>query len=325
MRDARGREITCLRLSVTDRCNLRCVYCMPPTGTRLVPKSELLTYDEIVRVVRFLVESSGLTRVRITGGEPLVRPDIPWLVERLAGLGLEEVTLTTNAQLLPRHAQTLKSAGLRRVNISIDSLKPDRFRKLTRASDHGRTLEGIEAALAAGLTPVKLNVVLMKGSNDDEVVDFVRFVMDRDLEVRFLELMSIGQAAPFHEERFVPMESAVESLDKVFRLSEMPRTSGSTSIRYAVSNGNGQRGLVGFIAPVTRPFCAECGRLRLGATGLLRGCLMSAEGIDLKVVLRGSKEGEVEKGLRRAVWAAVCQKPWTSEMETREGMHMLGG
>ncbi|MFH1278905.1 MAG: GTP 3',8-cyclase MoaA [Candidatus Eisenbacteria bacterium] len=325
MRDPWGREITCLRLSITERCNLRCVYCQPAVGIRLVPKSEVLTYGEIIRVVRCLVESAGLARVRITGGEPLVRPSLLSLIERLARLDLEELTLTTNGQLLAPLAKALKEAGIRRVNISIDTLRPDLFENLTRGGDLGRTLEGIEAALAAGLTPVRLNVVLMKGWNDEEVVEFVRYALDRGLEVRFLELMPIGRPGLLHSERFVSMASAVERLREGFQLTELSRFPGTTSIPYRVSDGNGRTGGIGFIAPVTRPFCNECGRLRLSATGILRGCLMHREGSDLKSVLRDSTRGGGEAGLLRGVREAIGRKPWAGHMESTEGMYRLGG
>ncbi|MFH1276873.1 MAG: GTP 3',8-cyclase MoaA [Candidatus Eisenbacteria bacterium] len=324
MKDGYGRVIDRLRVSVTDRCDLRCVYCMPARGARFSPSADLLSFDEIESVVRFLVEKAGLRRVRITGGEPLVRPGLVGLVGRLAGLGLEDLAMTTNAQLLAPVAEDLRKAGLARVNVSLDSLDGERFRRLGRAGEVARTIEGIDAAIRAGLRPVKLNMVLLRGWNDDEIVDVVRFAAERKVEVRFLELMAIGESSPWHEKRFLPMDEAVKRLREVWRLDETPLSPGSTSVTYDVSNGNGFRGAVGFIAPVTRPFCSHCRRLRLSADGLLRGCLMNPGGVDLMPVLRG--EGtEREEGLRRALHRAIAEKPWVSDMETGVGMHALGG
>ncbi|RPJ49153.1 MAG: GTP 3',8-cyclase MoaA [Candidatus Latescibacterota bacterium] len=325
MKDTYGREIDCLRISTTDRCDLRCVYCMPARGARFVPHAELLAIDEIVEVVRFLAEHAGLRRVRITGGEPLVRPDLPDLVEKLAALPLEDLALTTNGQLLAPKAELLKSLGLRRVNISIDSLERERFRSVVRGGELDRTLDGIAAADAAGLRPIKLNVVLLKGMNEEEIVDLVRYGLEREVEVRFLELMSIGVAASFHEARFLSMDEALSALRRVYRLEELPRSPGATAVSFGVSNGNGLRGTLGFIAPVTRPFCTQCRRLRLSATGLLRGCLMNAGGVEIAPILRGSSAGDRRAALAEALHRAILEKPWVSAMKTDVGMHTLGG
>ncbi len=327
MKDIHGRTIDRLRVSVTDRCDLRCVYCMPPEGIDLVRHDQVLSYDEIVDVVRFLIERGGLTRVRITGGEPLVRPALPVLVEKLSRLGLEDLALTTNAQLLAPKAKELKEAGLHRVNISLDTLREDRFRTLSRTGRLERTIAGIEAALAAGLRPVKLNTVLMKGFNDDEIVDLARFSMKRGIEHRFLELMEIGEARTSHGWRFLSMNDALERIEREFRLEELPRPPGSAALSFGLSNGDGPAGRVGFIAPVTRPFCDQCRRLRLSATGLLRGCLMNRGGVDLRPILRGGEETEEdrEEHLFDALRKTVSMKPWTSDRNTGVGMHLLGG
>jgi len=327
MKDVHGRIIDRLRVSVTDRCDLRCVYCMPSEGIDLVRHDQVLSYDEITDVVRFLIEQGGLARVRITGGEPLVRPGLPVLVELLSRLGLEDLALTTNAQLLGPKAKDLKEAGLRRVNISLDTLRDDRFRTLTRTGRLERTIAGIDAALEAGLKPVKLNTVLIKGFNDDEINDLVRFSMKRGIEHRFLELMEIGEAQSSHGWRFLSMNDALERIGREFRLEELPRSVGSTSLSYGLSNGDGRGGRVGFIAPVTRPFCDQCRRLRLSATGLLRGCLMNRDGVDLRPILRGAAENSEarDERLRSALRKTVSMKPWTSDMNTGVGMHLLGG
>lgn len=274
MKDPREREFTCLRLSVTDRCDLRCVYCLPASGLRL---------------------------------------------------GLIELALTTNGQLLAPHAAALNRAGLRRVNVSVDTLKPDLYRRLTRGGELRRTLEGIDSALAAGLAPVRLNIVLLKGWNDDEAADFVRFGLNRGLEVRFLELMPIGRAGAIHRGRFVSMDDVLDRLRGTFRFEMLPRAAGTTSIRYRVSNGGDHTGVVGFVAPVTRPFCAECGRLRLSATGHLRGCLTDREGIDLRPALRAPSEAEAEAGLRAAIAEASLRKPPAPSRQSGEPMSRLGG
>jgi len=324
MKDGYGRIIDRLRVSITDRCNLRCVYCMPLHGIPFVPHREILSYEEITEAVRFLHENAGLRRVRITGGEPLLRPDVPRFVEMLGRIGLDDIALTTNAQLLARHADALRDAGLARVNISIDSLRPERFHRLGRAGDLERTLAGIDAARSAGLAPVKLNMVVMRGWNDDEIVDLVRYSAERGIEIRFLELMAIGEAGPFHEKRFVSMDECLERIGASFDLAEAPLELGSTSVTYDVSDGNGLSGIIGFIAPVSRPFCGHCRRLRLSATGRFRGCLTSTEGIDIRSILRGPEAGREEE-LCRALDRAIVQKPWLSGMANDTTMHALGG
>jgi cyclic pyranopterin phosphate synthase len=325
MKDGFGREIDSLRVSVTDRCDLRCVYCMPARGARFVPRDALLTVEEITDVVRFLAGHAGLRRVRITGGEPLVRPDLPDLIEKLAELPLEDLALTTNGQLLAPKARLLKRLGLRRVNISIDSLEQERFRHVVRGGDLEKTLAGVDAAAEAGLRPIKLNVVLLKGMNEEEIVELVRYGVEREIEVRFLELMAIGVASSFHKARFLSMDEALAGLRRVYRLEEIPRPPGSTSLSFGVSNGNGLRGTLGFIAPVSRLFCTQCRRLRLSATGTLRGCLMNAGGIEIAPILREASQGDRRAALADALRRAILEKPWVSGMKTNVGMHTLGG
>ncbi|MFH1681393.1 MAG: GTP 3',8-cyclase MoaA [Candidatus Eisenbacteria bacterium] len=325
MRDPRGRTIDSLRVSVTDRCNLRCVYCMPAGSVSFAPGPEVLTVNEIEDVVGFLVENAGLHRVRITGGEPLLRPDLPRLVERLRRLDIRDLSLTTNGQLLAPRARSLKEAGIDRVNVSMDSLDAERFRRVRRGGEAAKTLAGIDAALREGLVPVKLNVVLLRGVNDGELVEFVSFGIDRGIEVRFLELMAIGEAVPIHADRFLSMDDALERLRRVFRVERIPRPDGSPSIPFAVSNGRGFRGTIGFIPPVSRPFCGACRRLRLSATGLLRGCLMNEGGADLAPIFREAPAGDRRGRLGEAFRRVVLEKPRMSGMRTGIGMRTLGG
>jgi cyclic pyranopterin phosphate synthase len=325
MKDPRGRTIDSLRLSVTERCNLRCAYCLPAGPVSFASEEELLTAEEIEEAVRFLVERAGLRRVRITGGEPLLREDLLDLVGRLRPLNLQDLSLTTNGQLLVSRARALRDAGLDRVNVSLDSLDPERFRNVRRGGDVKKTVEGIHAALDAGLVPIKVNVVLLKGTNDGEIVEFARFGMKRGIEVRFLELMAIGEAASTHEGRFLSMDEALGRLRASFRVEELPRPDGSPSIPFAVSDGNGLGGTIGFIAPVSRPFCNACRRLRLSATGLLRGCLMNAGGVALAPILQNGAGDDRRRGLEEALRRAVDEKPWVSAMRTGVRMNTLGG
>lgn len=321
--DKHGRLADRLRIGLTDRCDLRCTYCMPLHGNVFAPKSELLTNEEIVRVSRFLVKRTGLTRIRLTGGEPLLHPGLEDLVRDLATLDIEDLAMTTNAQLLADHAEGLARAGLRRVNVSLDTLDSARFDSMARVGKLSRTLEGIDAAIEAGLGPVKLNCVVMRGDNDDEVADLVRYALDRDVELRFLELMSIGEAAAFHGEKFVSSEDTRARLAREFTIEERPFEPGETAHVFGIRNGT-RAGSVGFISPVSKPFCTSCRRLRLSGTGVLRGCLMNGAGPDVRAILR-SGDADWEEQLARTALTAINQKPWLSTMETQVAMHRLGG
>jgi len=302
--DSFQRPINYLRISVTDRCNLRCIYCMPAEGVELRPHSDILSYEEIHTVARAAAEL-GIDKLRVTGGEPLVRLGLPRLIEMLAGIeAINDIALTTNGVLLADHAEELKAAGLKRVNISLDTLKPDRFRRITRGeSELRQVLEGIEAAKRAGLEPVKLNMVVMSGINDDELLDFAAKTIDEDWHVRFIELMPVagnGDNAP----RFV---SATEMRKRLEPLGELePCLPG-------VGNGPAKyfrfakaKGTIGFITPVSEHFCFNCNRMRLTADGKLRPCLLSEYEIDLKQPLR---DGISKAGLKKLFKKAVAEKP----------------
>lgn len=280
--DRFGRRITYLRVSVTDRCNLRCVYCLPACGVRWLPREDVLRFEEIREVVQ-TAASLGITHVRLTGGEPLVREDLGDLVAMLTAIPqLEDLSLTTNGVLLARHANTLARAGLRRVNISLDTLSPERFRAITRFGSVNDVQEGIEAALAAGLSPVKLNMVVMRGVNDDEIVELARLAVDRPLHVRFIELMPIGDY--FTRERLVPGEEILARLGVFGELHPVNAVRGCGPAR--MFTWPGAQGTVGVIGAVTQAFCAQCNRLRLTATGQLRPCLDDTAAVDLKPALR---------------------------------------
>ena len=299
--DSFGRGINYLRVSVTDRCNLRCIYCMPLEGVQAVPHSEILSYEEICAVVR-VAAALGVDTVRITGGEPLVRADLSRLVEMLAQVkGIEDISLTTNGTLLKKYAGELKEAGLRRVNISLDTLKEDRFREITRCGELGDALDGIEAAMSAGLQPVKINMVVMRGINDDEVADFARKTYREGWNVRFIEVMPFCGVGGF-----------VPSAELKRRISP-PRLEPSSAI-----TGSGPaeyyrlpqaRGTVGFISPLSEPFCSRCNRMRLTSLGQLCPCLMSDEGVDLKGALRRPLAGGRDEELQRLILKAVAAKP----------------
>ncbi|MBI4355881.1 MAG: GTP 3',8-cyclase MoaA [Candidatus Omnitrophica bacterium] len=311
MTDSVGRRITYLRVSVTDRCNLRCVYCLPACGVRWLPREEILRFEEICEVVRVGV-SLGITRVRLTGGEPLVREGLVDLVKRLSGLpGLDDLALSTNGVLLSREARALARAGLRRVNISLDTLQPERFRQITRFGTMADVAAGIEAALAAGLHPVKLNVVVMRGVNDDEIVELGRLAFDRPLHVRFIELMPIGEY--FSRDKLVPAEEIFTRLEALGPLRPASGVAGCGPAR--TYTWEGAQGTIGIIGAVTQAFCAQCNRLRLTATGKLRPCLDDTAAVDLVPALRPAVNHERLATLFRK---AVAGKPEQHTMAQRE-------
>jgi cyclic pyranopterin phosphate synthase len=282
-----------LRIAVTDRCDLRCIYCMPERGVELVPATDLLSYEEIESVARAAMEA-GVRRFRITGGEPLVRRGIATLVEKLAGLGPDDLALTTNGVHLSGAAAALRAAGLRRVTISLDTLRRERFERITRRTGFERIFKGLETARRAGLAPIKINMVVIRGVNDDEVTDFVRFAEREDVEVRFIELMPTSGLSPECKELgrwrpalFVKGEEIMESISRTSGPLEFwPEADGVARV-YRLKSG----ARVGFITPVSDPFCRGCGRLRLSADGRLKLCLFDPEGLDLRSELRRGRAG----------------------------------
>jgi cyclic pyranopterin phosphate synthase len=310
--DGYGRQARDLRISVTDRCNFRCTYCMPKEDIRWLPRAEILTFDEIERVTRVFVERFGITSVRVTGGEPTARAQLPGLVARLARFPVE-LSMTTNGATLGRLARPLKLAGLRRVTISCDSLRPERFASITGRDMLAPVLEGVDAALDAGLRPVKINTVLVRGVNDDEVVELARFGRERGVEVRFIEFMPLDGAGEWSSGSVVPGKEILERIGEVYPLEpvEPEATAGASSTagrgvepadRYRYLDGAGG---VGVVASVTRPFCSNCDRVRLTAEGALRSCLFAVRERDLRSVLRG---GGTDDDLAEAITAEVAAK-----------------
>ena len=305
-----------LRISITDRCQHRCLYCMGPDGVDKFTHQDILSFTEIIRFVGVLKRRFGLGAVRITGGEPLVRRGVVELVKMLAAQGLSELTLTTNSQFLAAMAGELKQAGLNRVNISLDSINPDTYRRLTRGGELEGVLAGLAAALVSGLAPVKLNTVVLKGINSDEVVNIARFAIERHCEVRFLELMPIGPADKHFADWFVSSQEVLAKLWEAFELEPARTEPGSSSRKYLARDAQGRKGSIGLISSVSSPFCRQCRRLRLTSTGKLIGCLARPEGPNIRRLLQDAgKANELSlvemisevldiKGKRRLFWRA---------------------
>ncbi|WP_224766965.1 GTP 3',8-cyclase MoaA [Janibacter melonis] len=292
--DGHGRVHRDLRVSLTDRCNLRCTYCMPAEGMPWLPTPDLLTTDELLRAIEVAV-AAGITEVRLTGGEPLLRPDVVDVVRGVAAMSGEhgpvEVSLTSNALRLPKLAQPLADAGLARVNISLDTLRADRFASMTRRDRFEDTMAGIAAADAAGLAPIKINTVLMRGVNDDEAGDLLRWALDHGYELRFIEQMPLDGGHTWQRSEMITAAEILGWLREDFDLVEMPGRGAAPAERFVVDGGPGT---VGIIASVTMPFCGACDRLRLTADGQLRSCLFARGETDLRTPLRdGSSEEEV--------------------------------
>jgi cyclic pyranopterin phosphate synthase len=306
--DPFGRRVTDLRISITDRCNFRCTYCMPAEGMQWLPREELLTYEEQAQIVRVCVERYGFESVRITGGEPTLRAHLPRLVAMLAPLGID-IAMTTNGVKLPEMAHDLAQAGLKRINVSLDSLRPEVFLSLTRRDDLHRVLAGIDAALDAGLHPVKVNCVVMRGVNDDEVVDLAAYGRERGVGVRFIEFMPLDADGTWSSDQVVPAAEILERINVVFPLAAVAEP-GSGHIepaeRFAYADGIGD---VGVIASVTQPFCDNCDRIRITAEGKLRTCLFALDEFDLRAIVRDEEAGgSVDDRIAAEVARAVGTK-----------------
>jgi len=313
-----------LRISVTDRCQLRCIYCMPACGVPKRSHSDVLTFEQIVRFVRTVKRRFGLSKVHLTGGEPLLRTDIDLLVAMLAEQGAPDLAVTTNGQLLGQLAGRLKDAGLKRVNISIDSLAPETFCRVTRGGELQRTLDGLDAALDSRLAPVKINVTVLRNVNTQQIAGIARFGLHRGCEVRFLELMPIGPAAGQFDHLFVSSAEVKTALSEAFDLSPLPGPPGGTSRRFLVTDTRGRKGVIGFISPVSEPFCAGCRRLRVTACGQLVGCLAIGRGPDIRALLRRSAGPDPDQ-LVRAVREALGVKRSLHAFPTKNLMTFTGG
>ncbi|SEB68278.1 GTP 3',8-cyclase MoaA [Streptomyces melanosporofaciens] len=301
--DTYGRVATDLRVSLTDRCNLRCTYCMPEEGLQWLAKPDLLTDDEIVRLIGIAVTDLGVTEVRFTGGEPLLRPGLVGIVERCAALTPRpQMSLTTNGIGLERTAQALRDAGLDRVNVSLDTLRPEVFQALTRRKRHDDVLHGLDAARTAGLTPVKVNTVLMPGLNDDEAPDLLAWALENDYELRFIEQMPLDAQHGWKRDGMITAGDILTSLRTRFTLTaEGEDERGSAPAERWLVDGGPAR--VGVIASVTRPFCRACDRTRLTADGQVRTCLFAREESDLRGALRsGAPDEEIARLWRLAMW-----------------------
>jgi cyclic pyranopterin phosphate synthase len=300
--DKYGRKIDYLRISVTDRCNLRCTYCMPSEGISLINHQEILRYEEIIRLTKLAYEL-GFRKFRITGGEPLVRKGVPSLIESISEFGDDiDLSLTTNAVLLAKYADELKNAGLKRINISLDTLDKTKFKQISRFDLFNDVIDGIRRSIDIGFNPIKINVVVVQNVNDDEILDFVEFAKDKPIQVRFIELM------PFYKsewgvENFVSAEDIKSRIESHYHLIEINGDSSSPAVDY---NIDGYKGKIGFIAPVSKKFCDNCNRLRLTADGRLLPCLMGNTEIDVKTPMR---DGASDDEIKMIIKSAMIEKP----------------
>jgi len=335
--DPFGRTIRDLRISVTDRCNFRCTYCMPEEGMVWLPRSEVLTFEEIERLARIFVERFEVDGLRLTGGEPTVRAHLPVLVEKLAKLRVPsastskfaarapEISVTTNGATFRLVAEELRRAGLDRVNISLDTLRADRFIEMTRRDELARVLDGIEAAKEAGFAPVKINAVVQRGVNDDEIVDLATFGRERDVEVRFIEYMPLDASGHWVNEQVVTQDEIVAAIDGVYPLERMPARGAAPADRWRYLDGHGT---VGVIPSVSKPFCGDCDRVRVTADGQFRTCLFATTEFDLRKLMRsGADDDAVAAEIQRAVgtkWAGhqINQVSFTRPQRT---MSQIGG
>jgi cyclic pyranopterin phosphate synthase len=302
LRDSYGRVADDLRISITDRCNFRCIYCMPAEGLKWLGREDLLRFEEIVRLARIFVRRYGVRTIRLTGGEPLVRVNVESLVGMINELDPTlDITMTTNGVLLREKAQKLHDAGLKRINISLDTLNMERFHEMARSDAFKRTMDGIDAAREAGLWPIKLNMVVMKGHNDDEVVDFARLARDKGYEVRFIEFMPLDGDNIWTNEQVVPSRRIQEQIEDLFPLVPVTDTRPGPATRFKFADG--APGGVGFISSVSQAFCTACNRVRLTAEGGLRTCLFSLQETPLRDLMRsGVSDDHLGRVIEAAVW-----------------------
>jgi len=323
MKDCYGRSIDYLRVSITDRCNLRCIYCMPEEGIKeLLPQREILTYEEILKVINAAV-TIGISKIRITGGEPLIRKDVVGFIEKLAQIeGIKDIGMTTNGVLLREYAKPLFDAGLKRVNVSLDSLDEEKFRTITRFGNLKDVLEGIEKAHDAGFTPIKINFVVMRGINDDEILRFAKWSIEVPYQIRFIEFMPLGGLKLWSKELFVSSEEIKSTIKNSFGELIPVQVKKSGPAEYFMIEG--AKGLLGFISPMTTHICTRCNRLRLTADGKLRACLFSDKEVDLKKLLRS---GPSQEEIREILIKTIQLKPHGMSETTKplRPMSTIGG
>jgi cyclic pyranopterin phosphate synthase len=323
--DAYGRTMSYLRISLTDRCNFRCLYCMPAIGMKFQPRDELLTDDELIRAVGAFA-GLGFTKFRLTGGEPTIRPHLVDIVRRIKAFpGVEELTMTTNALLLGRMADDLAAAGLDRINVSLDTLDPDRFKAMTRGGRFDLVWQGILAAEQAGMTPIKVNSVVVRGQNEHEVVDLARLTFEKPWQMRFLEIMPMEGVGVVYDEGLVTSEETQARLEHYYGpLEHVASPPGDPARVWRIP---GAAGTIGFISPVSEPFCSTCNRVRLSADGKLRLCLLRPDEVDLRELMRG---GGDDAAITRLIRSAIWRKPWghgiaEGDFNVGRGMSQIGG
>ena len=339
--DSYGRTVRDLRISVTDRCNFRCTYCMPEEGMVWLPRTEVLTYEEIARVARICVERFGVDGIRLTGGEPTVRAHLTKLISALAVLTVPatadsplagqpiDVAVTTNGATLALVAADLKRAGLRRINVSLDTLNREKFKQITKRDELASVLEGIDAAIAVGMAPVKVNAVVQRGVNDDEIIALATFGREKNIEVRFIEFMPLDAQGGWLNNAVVGQDEIVSTINQVFALEQIASRGAAPADRWRYLDG---KGTVGVIPTVTKPFCGDCDRVRLTADGQFRTCLFATDEFDVRALLRNgvddrATDDAIEALLRRAVgekWAghSIGQ---VSFVRPRRSMSQIGG
>ncbi len=316
MIDSHNREINYLRVSVTDRCNLRCSYCMPKEGLSLIGHADILRYEELLRIIR-VSAGTGINKIRITGGEPLVRRGVVDFIASLTSIkGINDISLTTNGILLDAFAAKLFAAGVKRINISLDSLDPGKYARITGGGDLSKVLSGIEEVRRVGFTPIKINIVAIKGFNDDEILNFVKLSLHKPYQIRFIELMSMGHATLDYNNGYLSNTVVREIIDRHYHLEPVNgkrnKMEGPARI-YRIAGGAGE---IGFISPLSHKFCRACNRLRLTADGHLRICLLSDEEIDLRQSLRN---GCSDADLENLIKGAITKKPLQHDISCDEG------
>ncbi len=317
MIDRHNREINYLRISITDRCNLRCVYCMPKEGVSFIGHQDILRYEEILRIVNIAVKT-GITKARVTGGEPLVRRGVTEFLSSLKGVtGLRDISLTTNGILLESYAVGIFDAGIRRINVSVDSLVPERYREITRGGDLNRVIRGIRKAQQTGFFPIKINVVAIKGFNDDEILDFAKLTIDKPYQIRFIELMPVGNQIPKNGPEYLSNDEVMRRIKDFKPLKAVITEAHEAGGPARLYTMEGAQGKIGFISAISHEFCRSCNRLRLTADGHLRACLLADEPtVDLKTPLRS---GCTDSELEALIQNLISRKPDSFKAEYYQG------